>query len=175
MNSDREESSKAALTTAWIKLIHSLTHELRTPIAGIGLCGAVMAEIFPELLKGYHLAINQGLMEATLNERRLKNLEANGFSGIAEDVKTLFHRLGFLDDCAKALDANLLEIETYPIQYYIDRLLKNYPFENEIEKNKVNLNIQHDFTVQCAPIFIEALLNNLLENALRSIQEAKKR
>lgn len=157
------------LAQAWVRLVDCIAHDLKTPIAGMRMTGEAIEQIFPHLLKGYHLAVQHKLVSPEVNENRLKMLEELVVPEIKQKTNNLLASLNLLQPLTQRLLSDSPEVTTLSIKACVQNALKN------IEKPElVRLDCKKDFSFQCDPLFINALLANLLDNALLAIARAEK-
>ena len=168
--SDQSSEQLNKLTTSWLQFIECIVHDVRTPLLSISLFCSALEELFPDLIKSYRLAVEHGLIEPHLPERRLKALEKNGFGDTQESIDWLFDFFQSAHDYTKDVsDASAMQ--SFSIKQCISHLLEKYPFSDEKQRHLIEVNFHYDFTFQFLPIFVDSLFYHLLKNALYRIEQ----
>jgi len=145
----------------WIDLIPHLTHDFRPSLMTMTLEGSALAEWFPELLKGYRLAVDQGLMEGTLPMQQLKLRAENG-SSIAESGKKLSRFLKVLDEGVNVLNNGLSETQPRSLASCVEDIVSQAPFGQTPSRNRITLDISSDIELRFPDYFLLPLLFQLI-------------
>lgn len=118
-----------------------------------------LAKILPPLIEGYNLAINNNLMSAKINTKHLALIQdlANSDPETTDSIKYLEDIITFCQELKTKHPAK-------PITKYLKPFLDN----------SIQFTNSNDFSTTIAPIFLTSLIENCIENALLSIQQAKK-
>lgn len=161
------------LGKSWSRLIECISHDISSPLATLRATGKSLEAVFPQLIKAYKLAVEHKLEVPEISERMLKPLERL-VPNIGQEVDNLANFLNLLPPYDKKLISDSQDIQSFSVKSCVDNLLDHFPFATGEERKLVHVECQHDFQLRCAPIYIDNLLINLLENALRAIDKAKK-
>ncbi|OCH98183.1 histidine kinase [Legionella jamestowniensis] len=149
-----------------------IAHELRTPLLGIKSGARAMAYYLPHLFQAYYVAKRHGLLDSSIRETRLQQLEEVGERIISEIdyANTIIDML-----LIKAGRENSLEnctLEVCSMADCLNEALIRYPFKSPQERSLVNF--QGDFAFIGSKLLMQHVLFNLLKNALYVIATAQK-
>lgn len=149
-----------------------IAHELRTPLLGIKSGAKAMARYSPQLFEAYQLAKEQGLLNSTLRENRLQQLQEVSARVISEIdyANTIIDML-----LVKAGRENSLQncvLEACSIADCLTEAMSRYPFKSARERALVSW--QGDFNFTGSKLLMQHVLFNLLKNALYAIATAQK-
>jgi signal transduction histidine kinase len=86
----------------WLSFIPHIIHELRTPLSILQMESQLIEKWVPELLKGYRLAVEKGLMEGKLNESQLE-LHEKTDSALSKNLDKLAYFLDVFSEGVHAL------------------------------------------------------------------------
>jgi signal transduction histidine kinase len=161
------------IAQAWSMSIEQLSHALSTKMATLQLKAGALQKVIPGLLKGYHLAVDNYLMESELSEKQLKHLE--GMQNLDEQILPMFEYLRQLNDYSRLIvryDAGGAPYQS--AQQCLRTLIANYPFEQDSQKDLIKLNSDQDFEFNIPALFIESSLLHLMTAALQRITKSGK-
>ncbi|WED42502.1 sensor histidine kinase [Legionella cardiaca] len=149
-----------------------IAHELRTPLLGIKSGAKAMAHYSPQLFQAYYLAKEHGLLDSTIRETRLQQLEEVSGRIISEIdyANTIIDML-----LVKAGRENSLQncaLEVCSMADCLQEALSRYPFKSHQERSLVCW--QGDFAFTGSKLLMQHVLFNLLKNALYVIATAQK-
>lgn len=148
----------------------SIAHEMRTPLATIRSQSRVLAKCLPELLDGYHKAIEHKLIEPTLQAAQLEYL-----GQLPRHIDAEISRSNFVVDMmlasARAGSLSRSDFSNHSIKKCVREALACYPFERAM-RDKVVVRGQHDFTFFGSDVLLVYVLYNLFKNALHAIKAA---
>ena len=145
----------------------SITHELRTPLATIGMC----AEIIRKELKPL---VSNVLSEHRDNPKHYSVIKLfSAVKNIEEETKQSFLTIDLLLSGAKQNVLGKGHQSTYLISQCIKDALARYPFRKD-EEGLVNFDPKCDFHFRGDIFLVTHVLFNLLKNALYSIESAGK-
>lgn len=149
-----------------------IAHELRTPLSGIKSGANAVARYSPELIHGYQMAQQQGLLPHALRPSRLLQLGEVNSRIIAETdyANTIIDML-----LIRAGQENALQNcvwEDCSMADCVFTALERYPFKSPEEKALVKW--QGDFHFNGSKLLMQHVLFNLLKNALYAIATARK-
>ncbi len=149
-----------------------IAHELRTPLLGIKSGAKAMAHYLPQLFKGYQLAKEHGLLNVTIRESRLQQLEEISDRIICEInyANTIIDML-----LIKAGRENSLQnciLESCSMAECLTEAMSRYPFKSPHERSLITW--QGDFSFTGSKLLMQHVLFNLLKNALYVIATAQK-
>jgi two-component system CAI-1 autoinducer sensor kinase/phosphatase CqsS len=125
------------------------------------------------LLNAYKIALEHNLVTTTIDNKHLKILDAL-VPNIRTESTQAIEFLDLLHPYDKKLLSSSEDIAQLSIKACLNHLLEQHAFKNEQERALVTVECKEDFQFKCAPIFIDNLLSNLLDNALRCIEKAAK-
>lgn len=149
-----------------------IAHELRTPLLGIKSGAKAMAHYSPQLFQAYHLVKQQGLLDLTLREVRMQQLEE-----VSERIVSEVDYANTIIDMllVKAGRENSLQncvLEECSMAECLKEAIERYPFKAERERSLVTG--QGDFLFSGSKLLMQHVLFNLLKNALYAIATAQK-
>ncbi|KTC85110.1 sensor histidine kinase [Legionella brunensis] len=149
-----------------------IAHELRTPLLGIKSGAKAMAHYSPQLFQAYYLAKEQGLLDSSIRETRLQQLEevSERIIGEIDYANTIIDML-----LVKAGRENSLQnciLEVCSMADCLKEAFSRYPFKSVQERALVNW--QGDFVFTGSKLLMQHVLFNLLKNALYVIATAQK-
>ena len=149
-----------------------IAHELRTPLLGIKSGSKAVAQYLPQVLSGYSLAKEHGLLPKTHRDSRLLQLpEING--RIASEVDYANTIIDML--LIKAGQKNSLQnclMEECSMAECLQEAVMRYPFKSDTQRKLVA--VQGDFIFMGSRLLMQHVLFNLLKNALYMIESAQK-
>jgi PAS domain S-box-containing protein len=150
----------------------SIAHELRTPLATIGIGAGSFGRYIPPLIDTYQIASAANLAVPKLDLQSLEQLSAVSQSLVTEaNTGNLFIDM-LLQNIRPTLDGT--PIQTFSVSTCIEEALARYPFIDE-QKELVIWNKAHDFMVRGKEDkLIVHVLFNLLKNALFYVADAGK-
>lgn len=149
-----------------------IAHELRTPLLGIKSGSKAITQYLPQVLKGYSLAKEHGLLQETRRESRVLQLpEING--RIVSEVDYANTIIDML--LIKAGQKNSLQnclMEECSMAECVSEAVQRYPFKSATQRKRVS--VQGDFIFLGSRLLMQHVLFNLLKNALYMIETAQK-
>ncbi len=147
-----------------------IAHDLRTPLTSIGLAVDGIDAVTQQLLVGYQLAVDHGLVEP-LYARRIA-----AYSGAVERIR---RDVRFSHNYINLILANLshrkIDTKLYARHRLIDvvqTVLDDYPYINEKYKNDLHWEAKVDFLFWGSDHYLKNVMNNLLQNAYYFLQKA---
>lgn len=148
----------------------SIAHEMRTPLATIRSQSRVLAKSLPELLAGYHQAVEHKLIEPVLLPAQLSYL-----AKLTEHIDAEISRSNFVVDMmlasARAGTLSNSEFANHSIKKCVDEALACYPFESAM-RDRVVVKGKQDFTFFGSDVLLVYVLYNLFKNSLHAIKSA---
>lgn len=149
-----------------------IAHELRTPLLGIKSGAQAMEHHSPQLLEGYRLAKEHGLLKQALRESRVQLVSKINQRIIHESdyANTIIDML-----LIKAGQDNALKhcvLEECSMATCLTEALARYPFKSPHHKTLVSW--QGDFLFNGSRLLMQHVLFNLLKNAFYAIDAAQK-
>ncbi len=154
-------------------LAASIAHELRTPLASMGLQANILTATMPDLVKAYRLAKQYKLMETPLDDNDLQALGKIG-SKIGDEARRSNKEIDMLLALMRADDSGAGEenadYRLFSAGNCVDNVVINYPYKSSDQK-VISVEVVHDFDILAAEWRLNHVLNNLIKNALYSINE----
>lgn len=158
------------LLTDPMEVAATIAHEMRTPLATIRNHSRVLAKSLPELLAGYHSAVEHRHIEQTLPPAQLQYL-----GKLAQHIEAEINRSNFIVDMmlasARMGMLNSKDFANHSVKKCVDEALACYPFENAM-RDKVVVKSAEDFTFFGSDVLLVYVLYNLFKNALHAIKLA---
>jgi len=145
-----------------LMLLPYMTHDFRSLLAMMKMSAVVIEDKFPELVKGYQLAVEHNLLEKNIKDPFLQRSANNG-TKIKDAVKKLSSYLNVLDEGVNTLKNNLRDDEACSINFYLDDVLSQYPFYSESERQLLDITIKTNFDIHYPSFFMKPLLFHLLQ------------
>lgn len=151
----------------------TIAHELRTPLLGIRSGVGGLKRYVPQLLRGYDVALRNGLSVPPIRAAHyrellpvLRRLEAETqYANLVIDMLLLNSRPGAIDSA---------EFHDVSMARCVEDALARYPFKTPDERERVHWRDGEDFVFWGSDVLMVHVLFNLLKNALRFIAEAGK-
>ncbi|HEX4044054.1 MAG TPA: HAMP domain-containing sensor histidine kinase [Gammaproteobacteria bacterium] len=159
---------------AWSRMVDCITHDLKTPLVSLRMTGKHLEDMFGNLVKGYELAVENNLMEASISERHLTAAQEMLVPEIQSEVTEILDFINLLHPYNQQLFATSEATKQLNIQDCLENIVKNHFLTNEKERALLHIECSHNFKFQFAPIFIEFLFDNLIINALNFIEKEGK-
>ena len=154
-------------------LAGSIAHELRTPLGSIRMDAETLVQTIPQLLKGYQLAKEQGLLVDYIPPNRLKNIEHVVYNIRDENIHAN-SIINMLLTNIRNPEVNQKDFKTLSIQASIHKALQRYPFISEAQRHLVHFDQNNDFNFQGIELLLEHVFFNLCKNALYYIEDMGK-
>jgi len=149
-----------------------MAHELRTPLLGIKSGAQALIKHLPQLIKGYKLACEHGLIDEGIKLRRLSQLEqvSNRIISEIDNANIIIDML--LVNVGRENALKNCTMELCSMKDCISEALRRYPFKSEKEKELVSW--EGDFNFKGSKVLMQHVLFNLLKNAIYAIANAQK-
>lgn len=126
-------SSLDWIARAWSTSIGQLSHTLATKMATLQLKQQGLQKIIPSLLKGYHIAVEQHLMEDEISAKALKHIE--DMHNFDEQLTPIFKLLEQLNNYSTMIaHHNESKPSCLSAQQFLDDLITNYAFNKAHRK-----------------------------------------
>ncbi|KTC66487.1 sensor protein LuxN [Legionella adelaidensis] len=149
-----------------------IAHELRTPLLGIKSGAQALNTYYPNLVEGYQLAKEHGLIQNGIRQSRLLPLK-----GVCERVISEIDYANTIIDMllVKAGRENSLKnciLERCSMAECLKEAIARYPFPNDSQRALVTWTGDFDFFG--SKLLMQHVLFNLLKNALYAIATAQR-
>jgi two-component system CAI-1 autoinducer sensor kinase/phosphatase CqsS len=155
-----------------VALAASVAHEMRTPLATIRMQAGALGRHLPELLRGYRLAVEHGLLAPRLPAAALHEIDI-----LSQRITHQVDRSGaFIDMMLAAARAEKIDRTRFAAcsaRACVEEALARYPFMTG-ERQRVALQGEADFVFWGSRELLVLLLFNLLKNALYALAAADK-
>ncbi len=156
----RETEHKLQAMTA---VSASVAHELRTPLASIGMGVSGIENYFSAILSGYNMAREANLPIPDISTSRVKLIE-QVLGGIQAEVRSAFNFIDMLLMKIKP-SVSAKSPEFFSMSACIQDALSRYPFQAN-QRDLIVLDLHKDFQAQANELLIIHVFFNLLKNAV---------
>ena len=171
----RQNSTEEIQRRALLVFFKMITHDLRTPLLSAIMRTSFLKKILPSLTKTYQLAKAAHLEVPELNPQVLRNLEESPDS----IMEALVEANAYIDSSLKSLKCatpgenflNKSELVSCNAARLIRKVIENYPYSSQENKEKIHVDISHDFNFMGNEIFFSCLFENLIKDALNQNRE----
>jgi len=150
----------------------SIAHEIRTPLLSIRMQATMLAKWWPELIKGYQLAVQHGLCEPSISKREFDHLP-NFVLGIKNEVDQSNAVIDMTLASATMDQMDTSKYRVHSIEACISDALKRYPFAAN-EREKIQVDGLREFQFWGSDSLLVYVVFNLLKNALYALKAADK-
>lgn len=150
-----------------LRVAANMAHELRTPLASIRAATSGLNRSFDDLVAGYRLAVDAGLVPSPLSGRHLSAL-AGSVSRIESDAMRAGTMIDMLLANAGMDSQGDLDMDRCSAQDLFRQAVDSYPFKSN-ELGLTSIDTSEDFLCRCSPMLMIYVLYNLLRNALYAI------
>ena len=149
-----------------------IAHELRTPLLGIKSGAQVLARYSPEVMSGYQIARDKGLIDSAIRNHRLQQLEGVSQRIVSETeyANTIIDML--LIKAGHEHSLNSAKLTLCSMAKCLKDAIERYPFKSKSEA--ALLRWRGDFNFIGSPLLMQHVLFNLIKNALYAIADAQK-
>ncbi|NKB47239.1 MAG: PAS domain-containing protein [Legionellales bacterium] len=150
----------------------NISHEMKTPLAGIKLTTQLIQQSFKKLGQGYKLATDANLIADPLTNDQLKNISSLLSKSVTQiDRASIMISMQLNNIRHNQFDKK--SFSNFPITSVINEAIAHYPFKEE-EQKVLTTDLEHDFVLRGDKILLQHVLWNLLKNALYHIYEEGK-
>lgn len=149
----------------------TVAHEVRTPLARIGMQADYLQQQMPKVFVGYRAAIAHGLVAEPLPDVELAKLDRL-FAGISQQVERCNTVIDVLLASIKADKIDATTFANYRMSEVIEEALQGFPF-TEADRRRLEVDIRHDFVFHGSRSLLVFVLFNLIKNALYAIKQSK--
>lgn len=152
-------------------LAGTIAHEIRTPLATIHNQASGISRHLPDLVQGYRLAVDHGLMQPSMGAKELNYL--SDMSGrISEEVRKSNVMIDMILASGAMEQPEALSFERHFIGACIDEALESYPFEVG-EKDRIKVEVAENFEFIGSNTLMVFVLFNLLKNAMHALKTSR--
>jgi len=155
-----------------VAIAATVAHEMRTPLASIRMQANALAQLLPELHKGYELAVAHGLCEPSLDSgssRKLTDLSR----GIAHQVDRSNAVIDMMLASARMEQIDTSTFDVHSASACVAEALETYPFASG-ERDRVSVSVAGDFHFYGSNSLFIYVIFNLLKNSLYALKAAGK-
>jgi len=153
------------------KVASNITHELRTPLAGIYATVNGIQDDFPELIKGYESATSENSKSHLLSNERLKTI-MSAFYNIERQVRHSQAMITILLENIRDDASTVASIGS--MRFCLEEAIETYPFFRQ-QEGMVEVTGIEDFEFTGNSNAMINVFHNLLKNALYALQASKKK
>lgn len=170
--------SLAIFTTAAVKyhlmdgamvIAASIAHELRTPLATMNLNAKIIASYMPIILEALTKNNQQNLSKPPITETELDMLKKVP-DRIEDEATKATGSIDMLLAVIGSEENSKQHFRSFWLKDCVESVVTNYPYRSEKEK-VIRIEVLEDAQVLASEVFLAYVLNNLISNALHSIQE----
>ena len=151
----------------------NIAHELRTPLATIRNTSTGTDNLLPKLIDVYVTARSQGAKVSPIRQSQLSTLN-DALTIIADEVD---HANCIIDILLlNTLDrpSVALEIHSISAKELVDNAVKEFPFNNSLERSLVDVQCTSDFILHAPAKLAKHIVFNVLKNAVQHVQKVSK-
>lgn len=154
----------STIANAWHLTIGQLSHALATKLATLQLKQQGLQKIVPDLLKGYHLAVEHHLMKDSINSNILKRIEA--IQNLNEQILPIFELLEQINQYTRQTrHSDSMTTPPLTAQHCLANLMTSQPFEENEQHHFIQIDSSHNFDLKCSPLFFDAAIRHFLTGA----------
>ncbi len=150
----------------------TVAHEMRTPLATIGLQADAIAQYLPHIYEGYQRAVAKGLIESEVDPSVYESLIKMP-QKINHQVDRSHTMINMMLASARMENIDTSDFKWCSMQQCVSEALDTYPFTPQ-ERAKVSFSCQDDFQFYGSEPLCVFVIFNLLKNALYAIKAANK-
>lgn len=151
----------------------NIAHELRTPLATIRNTSTGTDNLLPKLIDVYRNAKSQGAEVSPIRQSQLSTLN-EALTIIADEVD---HANCIIDILLlNTLDSPsiALEINSTSAKEVVENAIKEFPFNNSLERRLVEFECPSDFVLHAPAKLAKHVIFNVLKNAVQHVQKVSK-
>ena len=154
-------------------LAATVAHEVRTPLTTIRLQAAEIARAWPDLYRGYQLAIDNGLCQPPLHPAMLERVSKLA-GAITSEVASAHSviEMALASVTLERLDRRTFA--THSLRECVEMAVAQYPFQAGERERVYVEEFDTDWRFVGSDTLLMYVLFNLLKNALHAIQIARK-
>lgn len=174
LQDDFTQHQRDEISKSWVLMLDKIVHDLTTPLAIINMMGSTITNLLPDLTKAYRLAVEQHLVEPTIENRFLVVAEKKDSLNVCTQATELLKFLHLLHPLTKKLFLDNEAIQQVSVKKWLGDVLQNFSFENPSFLDLIDTDFSYDFDINRGFFFIDHLLSRLLEFTLEQKQETDK-
>lgn len=145
-----------------------LAHEMRTPLATLQIQAKVLHDYLPELILGYRLAKDSGMVANGIDDYMLGHL-SNSARILEKEVTKANHAIDMLMALTTADYLNEKDFKQFSMKECVEQAVSRVPYKNDLEKI-VYLDVKSDFIVLASNEFLIFVIINLINNSLDALK-----
>jgi two-component system CAI-1 autoinducer sensor kinase/phosphatase CqsS len=149
-------------------MVASIAHEMRTPLATLGIHARVLSDYLPRLIEGYQAAAQQGLVRDPLGDDYVDSLSRTART-LEKEVVQANHAIDMLMALTTSHYLNEKDFQRFSMKECVETAVSRVPYSRDDEKI-VRVEIKSDFIVLASSEFLTFVLINLIKNSLDAVR-----
>lgn len=150
----------------------TVAHEMRTPLASIRMQAEALAQMLPEMQRGYTLALEHGLLEADSGSPNAERIAALS-RGIAHQVDRSNVVIDMMLASSRMEQIDPSDFARCSMARCVNDAYETYPFASG-DRRRVKLQLDGDFEFWGSESLMVYVIFNLLKNSLYALRAAGK-
>ena len=140
-------------------LVEELSHELVNKVATLQMKQQGMDKVFPVLMQGYNVAVQNNLVHEKLSKRILDGI--SDLSDLNEQLAPMLEALDRINQYIEAISKPQKDPE-YSIRQCIQHVLAQAPFNSSDRLKKIQVMVHEECCITYPRLFVEAALHHIL-------------
>jgi two-component system, CAI-1 autoinducer sensor kinase/phosphatase CqsS len=146
----------------------TVAHEVRTPLARIGIQAEHMQQFLPAVLDGYRASVHRGDVANAVPEQQLVQIEKL-MDSITQQVDRCNAVIDMLLASVKADNMDPASFERHRVSDVVHEALDGFPF-SDADRQRINFENANDFSFHGSRAMLVFVLFNLVKNSLYAIK-----
>lgn len=149
----------------------NIAHELRTPLASIGLQSNAAALLMPKLVQSYKQAEAHGLALPAVSHEQLTRVQT-GMDMIQGEVRYANTIINMLLLNTSETPPSPASFQSVRVSEVVREAVDRFPFNNSNERKLLHHEVRTDFSILAPPPLMVHVLFNLIKNGLFYVQRS---